>query len=97
MISMCPFNIYKLCLCCQVHVFFMILLELQICERETDDIKELFTFRKTIESLISKNAKTQDDILDELQSLTDQTLKVSFTKGSTAEELRAVKIEIAKD
>ena len=77
--------------------FCMILLELQICERETDDIKELFTFRKTIESLISKNAKTQDDILDELQSLTDQTLKVSFTKGSTAEELRAVKIEIAKD
>ena len=75
----------------------MILLELQICERETDDIKELFTFRKTIESLISKNAKTQDDILDELQSLTDQTLKASFTKGSTAEELRAVKIEIAKD
>ena len=75
----------------------MIVLVLQISERETGDIKELFTFRRTIDPLISKEAKTQDDILDELQSLTDQLIKASFTKGSTAEELRAVKIEIVKD
>ena len=60
----------------------------------TDNIKELFTFAKTIGPVISKDAKTQDDILDELQKLTDKTIKASFTKGSTTEELRAVKIEL---
>ena len=71
----------------------MIWLILQICERDTEDIKELFAFRKTIGPLISKDAKTQDEILDELQSLTDKTIKASYIGGSTTEELRAVKIE----
>ena len=46
--------------------------------------------------MISEDAKSQNDILDELEKLTDRSITASFTKGSTTEELRAVKIELEK-
>ena len=42
--------------------------------------------------MISKDAQTQDDIVRDLEKLSEILVKASFTGGANTEELRAVEI-----
>lgn len=65
----------------------------QICEKGTEEIKELFCFRNTLK--LPNENKSEDDLMQELDNLVNLDVKASYIKGKQGEELKAVKIEFA--
>ena len=64
----------------------------QVLESGTDDIKEVFTFRRTLFG--ENNGKEKDDFETDLEGLTDTKVKITYIKGKEAGELRALKISL---